>query len=219
MSLKIPTVPPRELDPAPFGDIYKLEFLRLVSNIALKSEAIFARAPAKQCGNDYLAPDPELHSIIASLLSDAANAKNLIVDEIPKSKISKQLASMRQKRARALLEEVKGIELTALLDKKVRNSIEHFDEYLDQANVVLGGKPSTNRLALFNFVLSSRRLFEQYDRTFPLRVYIADERVYENFELKIDIGKLYAESVQLRDRLLKSFDGKIDGFGALMLSI
>lgn len=197
-----PSKLPPKLDASPFRNVYKYELLRLASNIAEKAEAVFAMTSI---------PEPPLismsggyqvvHSTIAALLSDAASAKNLLEDYRRGRRESPAALSIRKQRTQALLLELEGIEISVLLDKKVRNSLEHFDEYLDDANAQFSSGHTLYRFGLYNMVLSRRNAFAQPNQLYPIRVYIVDERVYENFGTSIDIGRLYDEAVLIRDRL------------------
>jgi hypothetical protein len=73
-------------------------------------------------------------------------------------------------------------------------------------------------MALYNMVLSSWSVFDK--RSFPLKVYVADERKYFNLELVADLNALHEECSDLiaRIRAFGAFkDG--DGPGGMMVRV
>lgn len=108
---------------------------------------------------------------------------------------------MRQHRAKVLTDLLDGIALGELLNVKIRNTLEHFDEYLDEADELLTvkGHP-TATLAMSNMVLSHWEHLAG-EKIFPIRVYVASEKKFYNMKWSIDLGKLHAESLEIVERL------------------
>ena len=102
--------------------LYFHELRWLAHSIQTKSEKLFDEAKVPAEGN-VIQVNPELHSLIASILSDAANLRKLVVT--PHTRLggeSGRQFRLRKARAAALREAIKDIELVELLNSKVRNT-------------------------------------------------------------------------------------------------
>ncbi len=199
--------------------LYIHELWWLSHAIKTKTEKLFTEATVPETGY-ALQVSPELHSLIASVLSDAANLKKLIVT--PSARLDGESGSqyrLRKARAEALKKLVVGIPLAELLNAKVRNTLEHFDEYLDEANLaVTNAKTPPSRMAAYNMVLSHWEVFSP--RVYPIRVYISSERKFYNMKWSVDLGAMNAEASAIVARLLAlpDFSDK-EGPGGLMLPL
>src|SRR5690242_12539426 len=118
MTSPTPTASPNKLKP-----IYVHELYWLAYQVSRKADAIFARFPS--AGRSYAASDPDAFELITGLLSDAAK----VVELLSPGKTPEGL--VRSQELGALLASVTLVELK---NKKLRNTIEHFGEYLDDAN-------------------------------------------------------------------------------------
>lgn len=180
--------------------LYFHELWWLAHGIKTKAERLFAETTVPETGNT-IQVNPELHSLITSLLSDAANLKKLVVT--PSTRLngeSGQRFRLRKARAAALREAVAGIQLTEMLNAKIRNTLEHFDEYLDEANIALSmAKVPPSPMAAYNMVLSRWEVFSP--RVYPVRVYISSERKFYNMKWSVDIGEIYKEAKAIVERL------------------
>lgn len=199
--------------------LYFHELWWLAHGIKTKAERIFSEATAPESGN-VLQVDPELHSLIASLLSDAANLKKLVIT--PSGKLNGESGRqfrLRKARAAALRDAISGIQITEMLNAKVRNTLEHFDEYLDEANLALSAaKTPPSPMAAYNMVLSRWEVFSP--RVYPIRVYISSERKYYNMKWNVDLGEVYKEATAIVERLAShpAF-AKTEGPGGLMVPL
>lgn len=101
-----------------------------------------------------------------------------------------------------------GIDLEPLRDAQVRNTLEHFDEYVDRTAL----KASSGDIALpalmpLDFVLSTRDLLKQFDvgggspNVYPLRVFVTDESRFINCEQEVDVGTLRVCASQIVERV------------------
>lgn len=168
----------------------------------------------------YIHVDPEVHGQIASLLAEAANIKKLLtVPHRPSFRETKDEFAFRVERAKLLNASLGEPPLFETSSVEARNSVEHFDQYLDRANLALttGASPKPG-MALYNMVLSSWNVFDK--KAFPLKLYVADERRYYNLEWSADLNALYAEAVDLvaRVRGLAGFKDH-EGPGGLMVPV
>lgn len=202
-----------------FFHIYFHELWGLAESISKKCEEVFAACPTPKDGG-YIKVDPALHSTIASLLGEAANLKKMLAipEKIGFKETSEQFA-FRVERTKVLNEALGYPPLVEISRVEARHSVEHFDQYLDRASLSL--KPSDSSesgLALYNMVLSSWKVFDK--KSFPLKLYVADERKYFNLELAADLNALSMECADLiaRIRTIGAFkDG--DGPGGLMVRV
>lgn len=180
--------------------LYFHELWWLAHGIKTKAERLFSQATVPETGN-VIQVSPDLHSLIASILSDAANLKKLVVT--PSSRLSGESGRrfrLRKARAAALREAIAGIQLTEMLNAKVRNTLEHFDEYLDEANLAVStAKAPPSPMAAYNMVLSRWEVFSP--RIYPVRVYISSERKFYNMKWGVDIGEIYDEATAIVERL------------------
>ena len=164
--------------------------------------------------------DPELHSLIASMLSDAANLKKLIVT--PGNRSNGESGSqfrLRKARAAALRKAIEGISVTEMFNAKVRNTLEHFDEYLDEVNISLKNtKKAPSPVAAYNIVISHWEVTNP--RVYPIRLYVASERKFYNMKWNVDIGSIYQEATAVAERLALHLKAStLDQPGGLLLSL
>ncbi|GGX96860.1 hypothetical protein GCM10007160_25640 [Litchfieldella qijiaojingensis] len=105
------------------------------------------------------------------------------------------------------------------MNHKVRNTLEHFDEYLDEANVKLyKAKTPPSPVAAYNMILSHREVTNP--QVYQVRVYISSERMFYNLKWKVSIGLLYEEAKYII-RELQKVPGLVQGEGpdGLMLRL
>ncbi|MFM1691779.1 hypothetical protein [Aeromonas salmonicida] len=199
--------------------IYFHELLWLAIGIKKKAERLFSEATVPDTG--YLMQvNADLHSLIASLLSDATNLKKLVVT--PDTRLKGESGPrfrLRKARASELKKVIAGIELTEMLNAKIRNSLEHFDEYLDEANLSIStAKSPPSKIALYNILLSHWEATNP--RAYPIRVYVSSERKFYNMKWSVDIGKIHKESTAIAERL-SAYLGSADpeGLGGMIIPL
>ncbi len=187
----------------PLFQLYFHELLWLVTAICKNCELIFRNTDPPTDGH-FINVDPELHARIATVLINAANFKKLLVAPTVRPKAQPlELFEFRKRRAKILATALAGIDMNEMFNVKVRNSIEHFDEYLDEANLELAAaKTPPSPLAAYNMTFSSWELMSP--RPYPVRLYIADKRMFHNLKYSVDLGKLYNEALTVRGRLLET---------------
>lgn len=196
--------------------LYFHELGWLSSEIQKYCEAIFAETPVPEQGY-YIKVSPELHAHIVSVLVNAANLKKLVYTGEKRYKNeSVEVFRLRQKRSRVLRESLSGLKLEEILNNKVRNSLEHFDEYLDENIVRLSKKPPST-FAAYNMALSHREVFNP--QVYPIRLYIVSERKFYNMHFSIDIGKIYAEASSILERLRELGAVPDGGPGGVMIPL
>ncbi len=183
------------------NDVYYYELKWLSYSIRTKCEHVFKIVSIPDEGYS-IQINAEVHSNIFSLLSDAANLKKLILtSSAKKTGENGERFKLRQERASTLFEFLKSLNIKEMLNPKVRNTLEHFDEYLDKANYEVTQSASKNTLAAYNVVLSHWDAISP--RVYPLRLYISSEKKFYNMQWGIDIGLIYFEACSI----LEKFEG------------
>jgi hypothetical protein len=198
--------------------LYVHELWWLANGIKEKTNRLFNEAKVPDQGY-MIQVSPELHSLIASTLSDAANIKKLLVT--PSARLSGESgrqARLRKARTALLNQMISGIQLTELLNAKVRNTLEHFDEYLDEANITISeAKNPPAPVAVYNIVLSHWEAINP--RVYPIRLYISSERKFYNMKWSVDLDAMNKEACAVADRLVAHMGAAKDGPGGLMLHL
>lgn len=178
--------------------IYLHELWWLTESIKRRCEELFRETPLPDQGY-YFKIEYHIHSLINDILSDAANLKKLIT--IPTQKTrgeSPKQFQVHVERSKFLQAKIKGIEITELKSVKVRNTLQHFDEYLDEANIEASeGKLKSHQMAVYNFVMSHWEAVNP--RPYPIRLYICAEKTYYNMKASVNIGKIYTEAVRINE--------------------
>ena len=184
--------------------VYLHRLFGLAQSVRDGCNEIFDSAPVAEAGG-YIKVSPELHAAIDAVLVEAANLKKLIITPTARgSSESARTFRFRRSRTEAVAELLDGLSIEAISDAQVRNSLEHFDEYLDKLGGRLAsGGPPPEPIAAYNLALSSWAVVRMLDRgnMYPLRVYVADEHTYYNFERKINLRQLRDEADAILERL------------------
>lgn len=180
--------------------LYFHELGWLSSGIKANCEIIFAETPVPEKGY-YIKVLPEIHALIVAVLMNAAHIRKLLyTSETRYKNESVSVYKLRQQRSKILRRALSGIKLEEILNHKLRNSLEHFDEYLDENIVRLTEKgPPPATYAAYNMVLSHREIFKP--EVYPIRLYIASERKFYNMRFSIDVGEIYDEACAILERL------------------
>lgn len=188
----------KSFDELRFNFIYLHELWWLSESIKRRCEKLFQETPLPEQGY-YFKIDYNIHSLINDILSDAANLKKLITIPTQKTRSeSPRQFQVHVERSKFLQEKIKGIEVTELKSVKVRNTLQHFDEYLDEANIeATEGKLKNHQRAVYNFVMSHWEAVNP--RPYPIRLYICAEKTYYNMKASVNLGKIYAESLRISE--------------------
>ncbi len=198
--------------------LYIHELWWLAHGIKEKTERIFAAAAVRDEG-DFIQVNPELHSLIAAVISEAANLKKLLVT--PSTRLDRESGRqfrLRRGRTLALAKLLEGICLDELLNPKVRNTLEHFGEYLDEANLAISeAQNPPSPIAAYNMVLSRWEVFSP--RVYPIRLYISSERKFYNMRWSVDLDAMNKEACAVLERLKTSMWAEKEGPGGLMLDL
>lgn len=197
---------------------YEYELVSLAKNIVSAGDNVFRLAPKSD--GYYEKCSSEAHFYINSLLSEAAKTKKLI-DPVISNKENKHSKKYKMKVARSkyFSELLCGLTLKEILKPKVRNTLEHFDEYLDEANIELMDPNNIKHdIAFSNLILSSfdtpsMKIF------YPIRMYTGNDRKFHNMKWSVEIGKIYDEAKTILAHLREKNEGgdKFEEVGAMGL--
>lgn len=183
--------------------IYVHHLFQNAKGVSDGCDFVFAAAHTAP-SESYLKNSPAVHVRIDSVLIAAANVKKLIVTPEEKSKKESARAfKFRRQRTEYLMAALAGLPLDTFMNARVRNSQEHFDEYLDDlgGRYELGGEPQMQ--IAYGVAFSSASMARVIGgMPYPLRLYVADEQTYYNFEENINLGTLKNEAAGILDRLV-----------------
>jgi hypothetical protein len=182
-------------------DVYINELFWLLTSIKSKCERLFEATKVLEGGHG-IKIDLESSSLVKSIIDDSAEVANLIQPRRKRKDETAESYLFRKHRGEYLSHIFKDITITEMLNRNVRDSIEHFDERLDRlihtVSEKAGKKPQT---LAYNMVISDRQVMSTVmnTRTFPLpiRIYISSERKVYNMMWQLDIGKIYTECTSM----------------------
>jgi hypothetical protein len=159
--------------------------------------------------SSHIVVNQKLSEDLADILLASAKIGTLVKERQRRRGQSLRDHEVLRRRVRWLRNEVLGgIDLREVLRSSTRNTLEHFDEYIDAAAI-----RATMRMvplpAIYplDMMVGHRDVFDmlkasrQWRHIWWLRAYIAEERVFVNCGEEISIAKLYEESLAIRDRL------------------
>jgi len=198
--------------------LYTYEIWWLAHSIKEKTDRLFSETTLPESG--YLIQvKPELHTLIASILSDAAAIKRYMHTPSSKAKDeSGRQFRLRKSRSSMLNELVSGLGISEILDSKVRNTLEHFDEYLDESNIELTESSDPNLvMAAYNMILSHWEAVSP--RVYPIRLDVSVERKFYNMKWSVDLGKMNVEAGAIIERIRQREGYSMEEPAALMLRL
>lgn len=187
--------------------IYEVNWL--AHAVVQQCENLFKITPVPEKGYS-ISPGYEAHQIITAILSDSARINNLLTIPAQKGRHHKSDKQFRLhvSRSEKLREYVVGLNISEIFSGKVRNTLQHFDEYLDEANLKsFEGRLNEHVMVSYNMIISHREGFQPLP--FALRLYISSERVFLNMKYSVNIGKIYLEALEL----MKKFDEVLNAKG------
>jgi len=187
--------------------VYVHHLFALAKAVRDGCDAVFAMAPVPK-RDGYIKVSPELHARIDGVLIDAANLRKLLRGPAERGKgESARQYQFRQLRTSELSALLEGITLLTIMDAQARNSIEHFDEYLDGLGSALeAGEEPPKPGAAYNLAFSSWQVAETLANCelYPLRVYVAEDATYYNFDRSINLAALREEADAILQRISSS---------------
>lgn len=146
---------------------------------------------------------PEITDLILGILSNAANIKKMM---LPAGRGKGETAwayTFRVDRCNLIKHFLHDIDTSEIMNSKVRNSLEHFDEYLDEFAIkMMKGIISTKKQGIsFNMATSELGAYEPH--AYPIRQYSAKEKMYYNMDTSVNIGKISHEATMIHNRFVE----------------
>jgi hypothetical protein len=199
----------RAIVESPLAGAYVTEAYSLAVDVVERADSVMANASPPPSGSSYIKVDHKLMAELVMLTGEAARLKALITDRPRGKKESAAQYEVRRGRTSWLSDELlRGLGISALHEAGVRNSIEHFDEYLDETAL----DASQQKLPLpvvvpLDFAVGRRSTLSQFPiqnerpNVHMLRVYIASERMFVNAGKEVNIRNLRNECRRIAKRL------------------
>jgi len=194
----------------------------LARSVVEETERIFADTPPGVPGGSYIKIDHAVHQRLYGVLGASAKISALITERPRQKDQSRIQHETLLRRARWLRSLLTGLGLSGVTATKVRNTVEHFDEYLDDTS----RKCSNGTIALpavlpIDMSFGHRDLMPQLltgtkfsgATVYGLRVYVADERVFINCDVEINIAQLHDECSAIEARLKPLLPDFVAGSG------
>jgi hypothetical protein len=210
----------KEIVDSPMAGIYLFELLWLAEDVIRRIDRVFEEAPPPKVPRDSYIKAGSVSADIYALLSDAAKIRTLITPRAKRTQQSDDLYELMVRRAHWLSRDILGgLDLPTIRSAEVRNSIEHFDERLDESAMGLqDGTIERPAIMPLDMAIGNRGTIlsfaKDYVTVHPMRVYVADERTFMNGAVKIDLQALRDECELVRDtvgHLLPEQDEKRGG--------
>ena len=186
--------------------IYTQELYFLCHQIETKSISLFSEFPITS-NEVYQSTKIEGLDLIYSILSFASKVKEMT---------SPGKSNFNKDRATYINNILNGLNLSELLNKSVRNTVEHFSEYLDKANKLHTLFNSSHRYSVaFNLIISNWTPLKQnyfpfqlYNTPllplplYPVRIYISSEKRFYNMDKSIDLATLCNDAISVKNHMI-----------------
>jgi hypothetical protein len=209
----------------------KLEVYLLAQRIEESCTKLFALHPRTEPSVPTVSMDINALNLAYAAVNDAARLQEFLAPQQTAKKKTKQIYN---ERAQYLVHLLAGLELSAILDKKLRNTLEHYAEYIDDANFLhTSNKPSTLYHVAFNMVSTHiypvaetigpfpcYRLEPSFPPMYLTRVYCSSTSRLYNFSFSTDLSAIAAQAAEIRIRMLKVLgEGKPEDWCSGLISI
>lgn len=186
--------------------LYLSEVLILAKSIIKDCDIIFNKVlPFEKRAN--IVVDYETQYLINTIIVSAGNIKNIFQpNKDRKHNETAVVHDTRINRGKHLESMLEMSAIDHLLNVKVRNGIEHFDERIDKLALKKYKKQINNSLILYNMTISSKEvmqilLTDTYKdlKVYYLKVYVVDEKTAYIDNKSLDLAKLRDEAVYLEN--------------------
>lgn len=214
----------RSIRDSPLGSLYIRELYWLARGVSERLDALFASfRPPKDPSSSYLLVDPNLHREIQAILGDAGKTRLLLVDRPKRRDQSPREYAIQCRRAEWLRSLLDRLDIGPVLDAGVRNSLEHFDEYVDEMSLAAydGEIPCPTSIAVDIATWDrgglTALIIEPGWTVYALRLYVASERIFTNCQHEVDLGALREASSSIQERLMPAVNLEArEGRGAVV---
>ena len=193
---------------SPIAGLYLSELHGIADAVVQGTETVFDRVRTSEGDAAYIQVDQGVSGILVDAVTNAARIRSLLVARPRDRSESAVTFELRARRAAWLREEVlQGVRLNIVLGASVRNTLEHFDEYIDDlARRAAKKQIPTPILVPVDFLMSHGRTLDFLLQRSggivrPLRGYYADERLFVNAGREVNVDALNAECRAIRDRV------------------
>lgn len=187
---------------SPWASIYINELFWLARDSYTLCDGVFEEAKAPAEGGNYIKVDHSLHRDLYSILNNCARITAMIKERPRRSGQAAGAYAVQGRRTQWLSAILSGVRIEEVRHVKVRHSLEHFDEFLDQT-ALKSRRGQIAQPALFPVDMTFGRdgLIDPDTNNYPLRVYLAQERVFVNCGQRISIGKIQEECMAIANQL------------------
>jgi len=194
---------------SPIATVYLREVYLLAVEVVEEIDGALALLPeVASPGVGTLTVNHDVHRKLMRALGAAGRTRALCFGRGHGSNQTALEHKVQNRRAAWLTRVLDGIDLGPFEEAQVRNTLEHFDEYLDRTSVeAQSGAIQMPALIPVDMSVSNRRLLEQFEiggrkpTCYFVRAYIGDEGIFVNCGHEVDIGPLREAAVEVRDRL------------------
>lgn len=199
-----------EIQSGAWRGIYLRELYTLAHDSCVAAEEVFqSERVAPFTGIDL---SRDLNPLIYRILNNAARIRAMIHARPRRAKQqSAALYAIQSRRTAWLSALLSGIETSEIIHARVRNSLEHFDEFLDQTALRLteNRSPKVTFVPMDMYVSHSGFWAEEFGAdygVYALRVYYIQPRIFENCGVSINIGLLAEQCEKVRERIRQHID-------------
>jgi hypothetical protein len=185
--------------------LYVEEAYWLARGIAQGCDEIFEATPppTEPPPANYIKVDGEMHLKMVRVLSEAAKLRALIASRPRPKEQALWEHAFQEARAQWLQTFLHGVSLDAVSNARTRNSVEHFDEYLDEiARKTARRMIDRPTAVLFNITLGRPNVLDVGSGSVvELRVFLASDRVFVNAGHRVDFQALRDQATAVAARL------------------
>lgn len=193
---------------SPFGTAYAGEVYWLARGAAESLAQLLDEAGTPpEDGSDFIRVDAGFHNRLISTLAMAARIR-WFVQPRNRRDASESQQEILDGRTAMLRDMLDGIDLEPVMDASLRNSLEHFDEYLDDMALASAeGKIRRPTLFPMDMALSRRSALHRFQvggnhpTIHHLRVFVCDEQVFVNAGREVNVDTLQQVCAEIADRL------------------
>lgn len=169
--------------------IYITELYELALSIDSKIKVLFDKTILPKEGHscNY---SKDCLDLINEILIKAANIKRLVKGASYQNRNEKNDVYLLRKQRESLFRDLlKGIDMSLIFSVKLRNTLEHLEEYLDVENFnIRQGKRKHIKYFAYNRVISHWSMINV--PSIPVKVYVASEYTFYNLDWSVNILEL-----------------------------
>ncbi|WP_102802979.1 hypothetical protein [Klebsiella michiganensis] len=183
-----------------YKQIYLEEIWFLANSIIRRVKRLDDLAKVPESGYLFFSKH-EITELILGILSNSANIKKLTNPGKQAKGESAGAFQFRVDRCNFIKNSFPEIDFLGILDTKLRNTLEHFDEYLDDfmTTIAKGEFSHAYPMVALNFGLSDQDAFEPH--LYPIRMYESKTKNFYNFDNIVNIKSIYDVATAIDEKL------------------